>query len=124
MNLKRKEQVNEFVQTRSPSNNSEILGQLMSGKRDAAEIAQELPETQRAQIAQFCYQRVHMRELGLRIASTCNLMTLRSAFGRAGDVVYAQSRDVEKTLGALKNTPGHQIPKPITLKITTLDRVG
>jgi hypothetical protein len=57
-----------------------------------------------------------MRELGLRLASTCDLMTLKAAFGRGGEVVFKQSRDVDKTLGKLKNAPGSQAPKPITLK--------
>ena len=98
---------------------NEILQQIMSGAPDAVEIGMSLPEMQRARIAQFCYGRVHMRELGLRLASTCELMTLKAAFGRAGEVVYKQSRNVEKTLGALKATPGSQPDKPITLKITT-----
>lgn len=95
---------------------SEILTSLVAGPTDAAAIGETLPELQRARVAQFCYNRVHMRELGLRLASTCSLHTLRAAFGRAGDVVFKQSRDVEETLGALKHSSGHQSPKPISLK--------
>ena len=95
---------------------SDVLQKIMSNPASAVEIGKKLPEIQRARIAQFCYGRVHMRELGLRLASTCDLMTLKAAFGRAGEVVFKQSRDVEETLGALKNSPGNQPPKPITLK--------
>lgn len=97
---------------------NDVLQQIMSGAPDAVEIGMSLPEMQRARIAQFCYGRVHMRELGLRLASTCELMTLKAAFGRAGEVVFKQSRNVEKTLSALKATPGSQPEKPITLKST------
>lgn len=95
---------------------AEVMQQIMSNPADAVEIGTRLPAIQRARIAQFCYGRVHMRELGLRLASTCDLMTLKAAFGRGGEVVFKQSRDVDETLGKLKNSPGSQAPKPITLK--------
>ena len=106
----------------NPSSDAEIVNLLVADQQEVGAIAKSLPNMQRARIAQYCYQRVHMRELGLKLASGCDLMTLRSVFGRAGDVVYAQSRDVDKTLSALKNTPGNQIAKPITLKATVLDQ--
>lgn len=95
---------------------AELLQQLVYAPANAIEVGKSLPEIQRARIAQFCYNKVHMRELGLRLASTCDLMSLKAAFGRGGEVVYKQSRDVEKTMGALKNTPGNQAPKPISLQ--------
>jgi len=95
---------------------AEILHQLVYAPVDAVEVGKTLPQIQRARIAQFCYNRVHMRELGLRLAATCDLMSLKAAFGRGGEVVFKQSRDVEKTMGSLKNTPGSQTPKPISLK--------
>lgn len=95
---------------------ADILQQIVSGAPDAVEIGKQLPEMRRAQIAQFCYNRVHMRELGLRLAATCDILSLRNAFGRAADVVYEQSRDVEATLSKLKNSPGGQPPRPVTLK--------
>ena len=100
---------------------TEIFNQILAGPSNAIEIGESLPETQRARIAQFCYNRVHMRELGLRLASTCSMVSLRNAFGRAADVVYKQSRDVEDTLSKLKSSPGSQTPKPITLKDTAAD---
>ncbi|GEM_PF-1825501 len=95
---------------------AEVMQRIMSNPSDAVEIGSQLPAIQRARIAQFCYGRVHMRELGLRLASTCDLMTLKAAFGRGGEVVFKQSRDVDETLGKLKNSPGSQAPRPITLK--------
>ncbi|MEO0327044.1 MAG: hypothetical protein AAF217_00460 [Pseudomonadota bacterium] len=97
----------------------EILKEILSGPANAVEIGEALPEMQRARIAQFCYNRVHMRELGLRLASTCEMYSLKVAFGRAADVVFEQSRDIEKTMGSLKNMPGSQPPKPVTLKSVT-----
>jgi hypothetical protein len=99
----------------------DVLGQILSGPSDAVEIGEQLPVLQRARIAQFCYNRVHMRELGLRLASSCDLMSLKAAFGRAGEVVYKQSRNVDETLDALKNTPGNQPPKPVSLKQIGID---
>jgi len=94
----------------------EALSALVAAPADASAVGAGLPEAQRARIAQFCYTRVHMRELGLRLAATCSMIALRNAFGRAADVVYKQSRDVDATLGALKNGPGGYTPKPVTLK--------
>jgi len=101
-----------------PVSEQDVLQQILSGPSDAVAIGEALPEIQRARIAQFCYNRVHMRELGLRLAATCDLMSLKAAFGRAGEVVFRQSRDVEQTLGELKSSPGSQSMKPITLKTT------
>lgn len=65
---------------------------------EAIEVASSLPLENRARLAAFCYARRHLNHLGLLIASTCDRMALRRAFGTAGDVVFKQSRDVEKTL--------------------------
>ena len=117
MSAKPKVQESEVASNHSaPLSEAEILNQILAGPKDAMAIGESLPELQRARIAQFCYQRVHMRELGLKLASTCGLNSLKAAFGRGGEVVYQQSRDVEGTLGALKNSPGSQPPKPVTLK--------
>jgi len=106
----------EDIKVSDVPSQAEVMQQIMSNPADAVEIGKRLPAIQRARIAQFCYGRVHMRELGLRLASTCDLMTLKAAFGRGGEVVFQQSRDVDETLGKLKNSAGSQTPKPITLK--------
>lgn len=67
---------------------------------DAVEIARSLPLENRARLAAFCYARRHTNHLGLLIASTCDRMALRRAMGMAGDILFQQSRNVEKTLAA------------------------
>lgn len=110
--------MNVEAQDDAPVSEQEVLQQILSGPSDAVAIGEGLPEMQRARIAQFCYNRVHMRELGLRLAASCSLMSLKAAFGRAGEIVFKQSRDVDQTLGELKNSPGNSSAKPITLKTT------
>ena len=79
----------------------QLFGQLATAEPiDAVEIAKKLPLQNRAQLAAFCYARRHLNHLGLLIASTCDRMALRRAMGTAGDVVFRQSRDVEKTIAA------------------------
>ena len=80
-----------------------LFGELANAEPlDAVEIAKNLPLQNRAQLAAFCYARRHLNHLGLLIASTCDKITLRRVMGTAGEVVYKQSRDVEKTLAAAR----------------------
>ena len=80
-----------------------LFGRLVNAEPvDAVEVARELPLENRARLAAFCYSKRHLNHLGLLIASTCDRMALRRAFGTAGDVVYKQSRNVEKTIAAEK----------------------
>ena len=91
-----------------------LVTKLFSAKpKDAAAIARELPEANRAQLAAFCYGRKHLNHLGLLIASTCELPHLRRAFGTAATVVYTQSRDVEATIAEGEKHAG--VSKGITL---------
>lgn len=115
MQAELKQDENHFEETPALSQ-AEVMQRIMSNPADAVEIGSKLPAIQRARIAQFCYGRVHMRELGLRLASTCDLMTLKAAFGRGGEVVFKQSRDVDETLSKLRTSSGNQSPRPITLK--------
>ncbi len=78
-----------------------LFGELANAEPvDAVEIARQLPLENRARLAAFCYSRRHLNHLGLLIASTCDRMALRRAMGTAGDVVFKQSRNVEKTIAA------------------------
>jgi len=78
-----------------------LFGQMAQAEpADAVEIAKQLPLDNRARLAAFCYARRHLNHLGLLIASTCDRMALRRAMGAAGDVVFKQSRDVEKTIAS------------------------
>lgn len=80
---------------------------------EAIEVAKKLPLENRARLAAFCYARRHLNHLGLLIASTCDRMALRRSFGTAGEIVFKQSRDVEKTLGELRK--GREEATKITL---------
>ncbi len=93
-----------------------ILGQMHdSNPADAASIAKDLPEPQRAQLAAFCYERRHLHHLGLIIASTCGQVALRKAFGLAGDVVFKQSRKPNETIAEERRNSHQSAPKPVTL---------
>ena len=80
---------------------SELVG---AEPKEAVEVARSLPLENRARLAAFCYSKRHLNHLGLMIASTCDRMALRRAFGTAGEVVFRQSRDVEKTLSQQKKS--------------------
>ena len=91
-----------------------LFGELLHAEpAEAIEVAKGLPLENRARLAAFCYSRRHLNHLGLLIASTCDRMTLRRAFGTAGEVVFKQSRDVEATLAAEKK--GRDEARKITL---------
>lgn len=84
----------------------DLFGQLTQAEpKDAVEIARQLPLENRARLAAFCYGKRHLNHLGLLLAATCDRMSLRRTMGNAGDVVFQQSRDVEKTLGEAKEKP-------------------
>lgn len=82
---------------------------------NAAAIASNLPEGQRAALAVFCYRKRHLHALGLTIASTCSNAALVEAAGTGGEVIFKQSRDPEATLAKERLPASHAAPKPITL---------
>ncbi len=87
-----------------------LFGQLTQAEpKDAVEIARQLPLQNRARLAAFCYGKRHLNHLGLLLAATCDRMSLRRAMGIAGDVVFQQSRDVEKTLDQAKEKTASKI---------------
>jgi len=93
-----------------------ILGQMHgSNPAEAAAVAADLPEPQRAQLAAFCYERRHLHHLGLLIASTCGQLVLRKAFGLAGDVVFKQSRRPDDTIAEERRNAHQAAPRPVTL---------
>ncbi len=79
------------------------------------EIGSKMPPMQRARLAQFCYHRKHMRELGLRLASMCTLPELKAAFGRGAEVIYQQTRDIEATVESMNTGRHEQYKKGISL---------
>jgi hypothetical protein len=73
----------------------ELIGRLYASHQNSvAPIVAELPAAERANLALFCYQRAHLREIGLAIAATCDQWSLVNAAGRAGDVLFANSRSL------------------------------
>ena len=96
----------------------QLFGQLSRAlPPDAVEIAKALPDPQRARLATFCYYRRHLHALGLIIASTCDRNALIDAGGGAGDTIYRQSRDPNKTLS---EEVGYRPKKPISLAGTNV----
>lgn len=69
----------------------EILGLLLRspGSR-VSEIVDDLDETRRAELASFCFQRSHMREIGILIAARCSERSLRAAGGIVGEMLTDQ----------------------------------
>lgn len=86
-----------------------------AGLEDRLDEVLKLPEIQRARIAQFCYSRVHMREMSLRIAHTCGLQALRVAFGQGGTQLYKITRDLEDAIEKNNELLGNKSQKTITL---------
>src|SRR3954469_16642672 len=73
----------------------ELLGRLYrSTHHDINELISGLSGSRRGSLAAFCYGRAHLRDIGLAIAATCDLETLVSAGGRAGNFLYEQSREL------------------------------
>ncbi|MCF6321886.1 MAG: hypothetical protein L3J32_08985 [Rhizobiaceae bacterium] len=83
--------------------------------KDSIAIAAKLPAMQRARLSQFCYSKAHLHSLALHIASTCDLRTLSEVYGRAGKIVFDQSRDVDKTLAKMNRKDREYEKKPVTL---------
>ena len=94
----------------------EDLGQLhQASPPEAVEIANTLPEGQRARLAAFCYNKRHLHALGLMIASTCEEQSLIDACSVSGSAIYEQSRDPDKTLSKETHVGGYRPPRPISL---------
>jgi hypothetical protein len=71
----------------------ELIGRLYASRQhELAQMVADLPAQQRANLALFCYQRAHLREIGLAVAATCDQWSLVNAAGKAGDVLYMHSR--------------------------------
>ena len=94
----------------------QFLGQLrQAAPPDAVEIAKTLPESQRARLALFFYNRSHLHCLGRMIASSCDRQALVHAGGRLGEMIFDQSRDAEVTASSERRLSGMHPRKPITL---------
>lgn len=71
-------------------------------KADEAEVlATVLPlsEPMRVRLALYCYNRSHLRQLGLTVAATVDAERLAELGGTLGGVLAAQSREVGLSFG-------------------------
>ncbi len=71
----------------------DLLQQLLKATiNSVADVAQSLPEAQRAELAVFCYRRAHFRKLGLSLATQCSKQALVAEAGHAGELIHSQAR--------------------------------
>src|SRR5262245_66206010 len=67
---------------------------LHANTQDITEVVAPLPESERAQLAVFCYSRGHLHEIGLAVGATCDLRALINASpsAAAGTALFELSR--------------------------------
>jgi hypothetical protein len=71
----------------------EMLGRIYRAEAATLpSLVADIPERIRARLAVFLYGRLHTRELGVRVAATCEAALLMQIAGTLGEVIYAQSR--------------------------------
>jgi hypothetical protein len=64
-----------------------------SNEPGIAEFVSALPQEERVNVAVLCYGRVHLRDIALEIAATCDRAALIEAAGKImGDILFTQSR--------------------------------
>lgn len=72
---------------------AETLGRLYRADAETLpNLVAGIPQSTRARLAVFLYGRTHTRELGVRVAATCEAALLMQTAGTLGEVIYAQSR--------------------------------
>jgi len=80
----------------SPMASLEVLlaSLLHANAQDITAIVAPLSESERAQLAVFCYSRGHLHEIGLAVGATCDLPTLINASpsAAAGTALFQRSR--------------------------------
>jgi hypothetical protein len=71
-----------------------LIGRVYSSHEPGLpEFVSEMPEEERVNVALLCYGRVHLREIALAIAATCDRGALIEAAGKImGDILFTQSR--------------------------------
>lgn len=69
------------------------LGRIYRAHADALPaLVAGIPEQTRARLAAFLYARTHTRELGMRIAASCDPATLQQVAGDLGEAIHRQSQ--------------------------------
>jgi hypothetical protein len=80
----------------------EMLGRIYRAEAATLpSLVAAIPERTRARLAVFLFGRMHTRELGVRVAATCEAALLMQIAGALGEAIYSQSR-----LGYAQNTYG------------------
>ncbi len=105
----------ELNEAPCPIDEAALSGLSHSSPSDTAHIAGQLPLQQRVALCQFCYEKAHLFELALRIASTLDLPILTTVFGKGAPVVFQQSRDIAGTLAEVNRRTLFDAPAPVTL---------
>src|SRR5271170_3034798 len=72
----------------------EVIGRLHHATEDSIlDLVAPLRASERANLAMHCYRKSHLREIGLTIATTCDLNGLVQELGPIlGGAIFAQSR--------------------------------
>lgn len=79
-----------------------LFGQICRATpNEARGLSMMLTESERADMALFCYSRNHLREQGRSIAAACNPVALVRAGGAAGQALLLQTGAEEGTWGAI-----------------------
>ncbi|HEX2552161.1 MAG TPA: hypothetical protein VHL98_00570 [Microvirga sp.] len=96
----------------------DTLGRLYRGGPHVLdETLARLSDVERARLALFCNARRHLRELGLKIAATCDEATLVRAAGSAGSILFLQSRSPHRRE---EFEPAPSVPSPRKVSLARL----
>ena len=70
----------------------QMFGQICRASPDQAQLlSMELPMSERAHLAVFCYARTHLRDRGRAIAAACTEVALQLEAGIAGSILFGQA---------------------------------
>ena len=105
----------------------EVIGRLHHATEDSIlDLVSTLRASERANLAMHCYRKSHLRQIGLTIATTCDLKSLVQELGSVlGGAIFAQSRRPSEEPSRLWGRPrptitlacsaGGSYPAPIDL---------
>ncbi len=73
----------------------ELIGRLhRATEATILDLTAKFAAQERANLAMFCYQKNHLRRIGLAIAATCDRASLMQQLGAVlGDALFVQSRE-------------------------------
>ncbi|TYC62443.1 hypothetical protein FMN50_04990 [Rhodobacterales bacterium] len=95
-----------------------LLKQLLDATLNAvSDIGEQLPETERAALAIYCYRRAHFRNLGLSLAAMCSRTALVQEAGHAGELLHRQALDGAKPASFGADTRSRFGKAPVSLHV-------